>query len=97
MLSVAGNKSDLYELEEIEENQVREFAQIIDTIFALISPRNNSGINELFRDIGNKYLYPKFQQKFEEEKEEKKQEGQINIVLDKKEPEKSAKKKKGFC
>ena len=42
MLSVAGNKSDLYELEEIEENQVREFAQSIDTIFALISPRNNS-------------------------------------------------------
>ena len=42
VLSVAGNKSDLYELEEIEENQVREFAQSIDTIFALISPRNNS-------------------------------------------------------
>ena len=59
VLGVAVNKSDLCELEEFDENQAREFAQSIGAIFALISPRNNSGINELFRDIGNKYLYPK--------------------------------------
>jgi len=97
VLGIAGNKCDLYEQEEVNENQAREFAQSIGAIFALTSAQNNSGINELFRDVGNKYLDPNFQQKLEEEKEEKKQEGQTNIVLDKKEAEKPAKKKKGFC
>ena len=97
VLGIAGNKCDLYEQEEVNENQAREFAQSIGAIFALTSAQNNSGINELFRDVGNKYLDPNFQQKLEEEKEEKKQEGQTNIVLDKKEAEKPQKKKKGFC
>ncbi len=74
VLGVAVNKSDLCELEEFDENQAREFAQSIGAIFALISPRNNSWINELFPDVLNKYLDPNFQQKFEEEKEVKKQE-----------------------
>ena len=97
VLGIAGNKCDLYEQEEVNETQAREFAQSIGAIFALTSAQNNSGINELFRDVGNKYLDPNFQQKLEEEKEEKNQEGQTNIVLDKKEAEKPAKKKKGFC
>ena len=97
VLGIAGNKCDLYEKEEVNENTAREFAQSIGAIFALTSAQNNSGINELFRDVGNKYLDPNFQQKLEDEKEEKNQEGQTNIVLDKKEAEKPAKKKKGFC
>ena len=97
VLGIAGNKCDLYEKEEVNENTAREFAQSIGAIFALTSAQNNSGINELFRDVGNKYLDPTFQQKLEDEKEEKNQEGQTNIVLDKKEAEKPAKKKKGFC
>ena len=97
VLGIAGNKCDLYEKEEVNENQAREFAQSIGAIFALTSAQNNSGINELFRDVGNKYLDPSFQQKLEDEKEENNQEGQGNIVLDKKDVEKPAKKKKGFC
>ena len=97
ILVLAANKSDLAEQEEVNETKAREFAQSIGAIFALTSAQNNSGINELFRDVGNKYLDPNFQQKLEEEKEEKNQEGQTNIVLDKKEAEKPAKKKKGFC
>ena len=97
VLGIAGNKCDLYEKEEVNENTAREFAQSIGAIFALTSAQNNSGINELFRDVGNKYLDPTFQQKLEDEKEENNQEGQGNIVLDKKDVEKPAKKKKGFC
>ena len=97
VLGIAGNKCDLYEQEEVNENEARDFEKKIGAIFALTSAQNNSGINELFRDVGNKYLDPNFQQKLEEEKEEKNQEGQTNIVLDKKEAEKPAKKKKGFC
>ena len=97
VLGIAGNKCDLYEKEEVNENTAREFAQGIGAIFALTSAQNNSGINELFRDVGNKYLDPNFQQKLEDEKEEKNQEGQNNIVLDKKEVEKPEKRRRGFC
>jgi len=98
VLGIAGNKCDLYEKEDVNENEAREFAKSIGAIFALTSAQNNSGINELFHDVGNKYLDPNFQQKLEEENEEKVQEGQTNIVLDKKEVgQKTQKKKKGFC
>ena len=98
VIGIAGNKCDLYEKEEVNENEAREFAASIGAIFALTSAQNNSGINELFRDVGNKYLDPNFQQQMQIENEEKNPEGKnTNIVLDKKEENKPEKKKKSFC
>jgi len=98
VIGIAGNKCDLYEKEEVNENEAREFAASIGAIFALTSAQNNSGINELFRDVGNKYLDPNFQQQLQIENEEKNPEGKnTNIVLDKKEEKKPEKKKKSFC
>ena len=98
VIGIAGNKCDLYEKEEVNENEAREFAASIGAIFALTSAQNNSGINELFRDVGNKYLDPNFQQQLQIENEEKNPEGKNNnIVLDKKEENKPEKKKKSFC
>ena len=98
VIGIAGNKCDLYEKEEVNENEAREFAASIGAIFALTSAQNNSGINELFRDVGNKYLDPNFQQQMQIENEEKNPEGKNNnIVLDKKEENKPEKKKKSFC
>ena len=98
VIGIAGNKCDLYEKEEVNENEAREFAESIGAIFALTSAQNNSGINELFRDVGNKYLDPNFQQQMQIENEEKNPEGKnTNIVLDKKEENKPEKKKKSFC
>ena len=38
----------------------REYSlKSIDAIFGLISAKNDSGIDELFEDIGNKYLESK--------------------------------------
>ena len=55
--AVAGNKSDLYEKEEVHEQEARDFAKSIGAIFCLTSAQNNSGINELFRDLSKKYLH----------------------------------------
>ena len=98
VIGIAGNKCDLYEKEEVNENEAREVAESIGAIFALTSAQNNSGITELFRDVGNKYLDPNFQQQMQIENEEKNPEGKYNnIVLDKKEENKPEKKKKSFC
>ena len=62
VLGVAGNKCDMYEQEAVPEEEAREFANKINAIFMLTSAQNNTGINELFMDAGNKYLDPNFQQ-----------------------------------
>ena len=59
VIGIAGNKSDLYDNEEVSEKEAREFAKSIDAIFWLISAKNDSGIDKLFEDIGNKYLESK--------------------------------------
>ena len=101
VLGIAGNKCDLYEKEEVSEAEAREFAVNIGAIFKLTSAQNNTGINELFHDAGNKYLDPNFQQKLKSEEEEKGQNEQgNNVKLDTnevKETNKIKKKKGGFC
>ena len=101
VLGVAGNKCDLYEKEEVSEAEAREFAAKIGAIFVLTSAQNNTGINELFHDTGNKYLDPNFQQKLKSEEENKGQTEQgNNVKLDAnevKETNKVKKKKGGFC
>ncbi len=99
VIGVAGNKSDLFVDEKVSESEARDFADKIGAIFELTSAQNNTGIIELFLDVGNKYLDPNFQQKYkiiEKEKEEKGQDK--SIVLNNKENKtKEKKKKKGFC
>ena len=100
VLGIAGNKCDLYEEEAVPEAEAREFASSIGAIFGLTSAQNNTGINELFQDVGKKYLDPNFQQKLEVEKEEKQiDEGEKvqRLTLDKAEVKKEKKKKSGFC
>ena len=96
VLGVAGNKCDLFENEEVQENEAREFAEKIGAIFELTSAQNNTGINDLFEKVGNKYLDPNFQDKKKQIDEEKEKEGKQNIVLENQEGEKTEKKKK-FC
>ena len=98
VLGVAGNKSDLYEEEAVKENEAREFANSIGAIYGLTSAQNNTGISELFSDVGNRYLDPSFQQKLQGEKEEKKADNRQTLSVEKvAEPKKEKKKKGGFC
>ena len=94
VLGVAGNKSDLYEKEEVSEQEAREFAKSIGAIFCLTSAQSNSGIEELFEEMGKKFLDPNstinesenqnldqaHKHKKDEKKKEKKEE-QKNIQL----------------
>ena len=98
VLGVAGNKSDLYEEEAVKENEAREFANSIGAIYGLTSAQNNTGISELFSDVGNRYLDPSFQQKLQGEKEEKKADNRQTLTVEKAaETKKEKKKKGGFC
>ena len=101
VLGVAGNKCDLYEEEKVTEIEAREFADSIGAIFELTSARNNTGINDLFQKVGNKYLDPNYQDKKRVIEEENKQDGKKDsIVLNKDENgkiEKGKKEKKKFC
>ena len=61
VLAVAGNKSDLYENEAVKEADGRDFAKSIGAIFRLTSCKNKEGVEELFADVGNKFLDPNFE------------------------------------
>ena len=97
VLGIVGNKSDLYEQEEVPENDARQFAQSIGAIFALTSAKMNTGVDALFEDAGNKYLDPSFQQKVMQEQEANKEEKGQKITLNQEEVKKEKKKKGGFC
>jgi Ras-related protein Rab-11A len=56
ILAVIGNKSDLYEHEEVKKKEGTEFAKEIGAIFKLASAKKNIGIEELFETIGKKIL-----------------------------------------
>ena len=84
VIGIAGNKSDLYDEEAVSEQEARDFAKSIDAVFSLTSSQNNSGIDELFRELGKKYLDPS---SLTIEKTEQKQEsnqnnkfGEINVA-----------------
>ena len=94
VLGIAGNKCDLYENEEVKESEARQFAEEIGAIFELTSAQNNTGITELFFEVGNKYLDPNFKPSTDEEKKNEKQK---KIVLDKKDLKKEDKKTKKSC
>ena len=96
VLGVAGNKCDMYEKEAVPENEAREFATKINAIFSLTSAQNNTGINELFMDAGNKYLDPNFQQKINDDAEEGGPDSK-NIKLDTNNTKSDVKRKKKFC
>ena len=97
VLGIAGNKSDLYEREQVSEKEAREYAKSINAVFGLTSAQNNTGIDQLFEDIGIKFLEQNFQGKIEENNKGKNME--TSIKLNKKKIKKHDKehKKKKFC
>ena len=113
VIGVAGNKCDLYENEEVKEDEAREWAKEIGAVFELTSAQNNTGINDLFLNVGYKFLDPNFKPEIEigykEDKEIKEEENEDNnnnnnnnknnkIVLDKKNLKKDGgQKKRTFC
>ena len=56
VLAIAGNKCDIFNEEEVSENEAREYADSIGAVFKLTSCKENIGINELFLECGKKFL-----------------------------------------
>ena len=56
VFGVAGNKCDLFQEEKVTEKEAKEFANKIGAVFQLTSCKESIGIDELFEELGRKYL-----------------------------------------
>ena len=56
ILGIAGNKCDLFQEEEVPEDEVKKYAQSIGAIFKPTSCKESIGIDELFQECGKKFL-----------------------------------------
>ena len=103
ILGVAGNKSDLYEKEEVNEQEAKAYSDYIRASFKLVSAKNNSSINELFNELITKFIDSEFMKKLipeyiteEENKLWEKKKVKLENYNDTKDDNKKKKKKK-FC
>jgi len=64
VIAIAANKNDLYEYEEVTDEEAREFAKSINAIYHQTSASKDTGINELFESIGYELLKPENIQEF---------------------------------
>ena len=60
IMGVAGNKGDMYDREEVNENEAREFAESIGAFFVITSAKNNTGITDLFMNAANLFVDPNY-------------------------------------
>jgi len=91
VLGIAANKCDLYDNEQVSEDEARNFANEIGAVFKLTSASTNQGIEELFKGVGCRVLDPNYSENSDSNENKK----NSNIKLDEKNADK--KKKKGCC
>ena len=89
VIGVAANKCDLYDNEAVSEDEARKFADEIGAVFRLTSANTNTGIEELFKNIGCRILDPNYI----EDSENSGKSGNIKLGDNNDKP----KKKKGCC
>lgn len=76
IIIVVGNKCDLYEQEQVDENEVKSWASSIGAYFCLTSALKGTGIDEVFNMAAKAFLDKDFFKKWEErEKIKLKEEG----------------------
>ena len=107
ILAVVGNKVDLYNDQKVSNNEGKEFAEKIGAIFQTTSAKSDSGITNLFDNIGKTYLIPGYdytamdkkaqeeymKKKQEEDKEKESKKKTKGIQLDKKKVKEKKEKK----
>ena len=59
ILAMAGNKSDLYQYEEVKSSEVKKFAKEINAIYKSTSAKEGKGIEDLFTLIAKHFVLPK--------------------------------------
>ena len=60
IFAVVGNKSDLFEIQQVKDEEGKEFAKKINAIFQVTSAKSNIGVDELFEKIGMKFIDPNY-------------------------------------
>jgi hypothetical protein len=50
----------MWEAEEVEEKVGKAYAKDVNALFKSVSAKTSSGIEELFKSIGTKYVHPSF-------------------------------------
>ena len=58
IFNIVGNKIDLFESEEVDEEEAKNYAQSINAGFYLTSAKKNIEITDLFLQSGKKYIDP---------------------------------------
>ena len=92
VLAVVGNKCDLYEKDNIaNEEQAKAFAKEINATFMLTSAKTGDGIEKLFNTLTDIYLSPEFSQKAKQMKRNRTHSFTV------KQQEEEKKKKKHCC
>ena len=90
IFGIAGNKIDLYEEEKVNQEEAKKFSDSIDAIYKTTSAKENTYIDDLFKDLGRKFINSSlFKQLLSEKEEEKK--SKVNL------DENSNKKNKKWC
>ena len=56
IFGIAGNKIDLYEKESVDQNKVKEYCDSIDGIFKTTSARQNTSIDDIFQELGKRFI-----------------------------------------
>ena len=55
VLYIIANKSDLINLEQVDEEEARNYSKSINASFLVVSAKDSISINELFKDIAKRY------------------------------------------
>ena len=72
IFNIVGNKVDLFEIEQVTEEEGKNFAKSINAGFYLTSAKNNIRITELFLESGKKFIDPNFNSDLNLKSDEKK-------------------------
>ena len=93
ILSIVGNKSDLFEDEEVQDEEINSFVEEIGGQYFLVSAKNGNGIEPMFKTLANLYLNPNFKDKVEQDRSFRSN----SIKLTKESIKKKNSHKKGCC
>ena len=66
---VAGNKIDLFENEEVDKNEVKEYCDSINAEYCFVSARENTYIEDMFKNLGKKFMNSNLYKKIIEAKD----------------------------
>ena len=97
IFGIAGNKCDLYENENVDKDEVKEYCNEISAIFKFTSVKQNSNINELFMALGEKFVNSSFMLELGDEYFNQRNNSLNSFKIKKNDDNNDNKKKKKIC